>query len=108
MSLFADMTSAALLAQDTLTEITGEGSFTITGDSTTYTGVFNEINESDPLTPTGIKTIRMLTIMATKDQFNAAPSAAPRVTITAKGSKWVLQSTTDMPLHYRLTCRPLT
>lgn len=108
MSLFADMKSAALLAQDTLTEITGEGTFTISGDSTSYTGVFNEINESDPLTPSGIKTIRLLTIMATKDQFTAAPQAAPRHTVVAKGTTWILQSTTDMPLHYRLTCRPLS
>lgn len=107
MSLADTLASAAAQAQSVLAELTGEGTFTLSGDATEYTGVFNEFNELDPLTPTGIKQVRQLTIVATKAQFTTAPSAAPRRSLTAKGITWSVQSVTDMPQHYRLTCRPI-
>lgn len=113
MSLFASQISlAAKTAQSVmapLTDTTGaDGIFTFDSAPTTnVVGVFNEFNAADPLDPSGVRNIRLLTIFAEKSQFASAPSAAPRQTITAKGRTWTLQSTTDLPNHYRLTCRPV-
>lgn len=101
------LASAAAQAQTVLAEMCGDGTFTISGDSTEYTGVINEFNELDPLTPSGIKQVRQLTILATKAQFTTAPSAAPRRSLVVKGITWSVQSVTDFPLHYRFTCRPI-
>ena len=106
MSLNAELAAAAIEAQTALADIQGGGLFTISGDAKPYTGVFYEHNEADPLGRAGIENIRLLEIVATKAQWTVAPSAGPRRTLTAKSQLWILVSTTDMPLHYRLTCKP--
>ncbi len=107
MSLFSELTSTAVEAQGIFIDMTGEGEFIITGDSTTYSGVLNEFDAMDPLTPAAIKTIRMLKIKATKAQFSAPPSSAPRTTLTVKGVKWTITSITDTPLFYFFNCKPV-
>jgi hypothetical protein len=110
MSLYsAQIALAAKTAQIVLAPLTDEsgeaGVFTLGG--TDYTGVFYEVNATDPLDPTGVRCLRQLTIHAEASQFASAPSAHPRTTLTAKGRTWTLTSTTDLPNHYRLTCRPV-
>ena len=107
MNLSSILTAAAAQAQTILAPIaepTGEGEFTLSGAD--YTGTFNELNETDPLDATGIRRIRILYIFATKAQFDTAPSAATRTTLTAKGATWTLAAVTDLPQHYRLVCKP--
>lgn len=108
MDLSPIIAHAAKTAQCVLAPLgdpANDGQFTIAGDSTVYVGVFNEFDATDPLDPTGIKNLRLLTIEALRTQFSAAPSASPRKTLTAKGKTWVIQSTTDHPNFYKFTCR---
>lgn len=109
MNLAPVIAHAAKYAQGILAPLgdpAGVGEFTIAGDTTTYVGVLNEFDATDPLDPTGIKNLRYLTIEALRTQFSSAPSASPRKTLTAKGRTWVIQSTTDHPNFYKFTCRP--
>ena len=119
MNLAPIIAHAARTAQGILAPLgdpDGEGEFTVTGDASalTYVGVFNEFDSTDPLDPTGIRNLRFLSIRVLKAQKNATYEAAlaaclkasPRTTLTAKGRLWVIQSTTDQPNFYGVTCRP--
>jgi hypothetical protein len=106
MSYAAQITAAATTAQTALAaacDAAGTGTFTLAG--TTYTGVFNEQEASDPLDPTGTRRVRYLFILATRAQFSSAPSAGTRPALTAAGRTWSLVGVTPMPQHYRLVCR---
>ena len=118
MNLAPIIAHAARTAQGILAPLgdpDGEGEFTVTGDASAYTyvGVFNEFDATDPLDPTGIKQIRLLTIRALKAQKNSAHEtalalclkAAPRRTLTAKTKSWTIQSVSDQPNFYGVTCR---
>lgn len=109
MSLYAELASAAAEAQTILAPIcdpSAAGDFTLSDRTGTFVGTFNEFDAQDPLDVSGIRTIRLLTILATRDQFDTPPVSAPRTSLTAKGATWLVTSVTDMPFHYRLTCRP--
>lgn len=106
MDLTSILSAAAAEAQSILAPISdpeGRGEFTFGGAD--YTGTMNEQDEEDPLDVAGIKRVRQLYIYATKPQFDSAPTAAPRATLTAKGATWSVQSITDLPQHYRFVCR---
>ena len=104
----AQLALAAKTAQAVLAPLADSsgaaGVFTLGGAD--YTGVFYEVNAIDPLDATGVRSLRSLEIHAARSQFSAAPAAAPRTTLTAKGRTWVLTSVTELPNFYRLTCRP--
>jgi hypothetical protein len=109
MSLSSLLASAATQAQRVLAPLCdpdGEGEFTLSSHSgETFIGVFEEQNEVDPLSSTGVDRVRALFIVATKVQFTTEPKTAPRITAVAKGVTWSVQSITPLAHHYRFTCR---
>lgn len=109
MSLAALLTRAATTAQRTLASMDGAAASTSTNftlNGTAYQGVIVEGTALTEPTATGYEVIKELRITATRDQFAAKPSAAPRLPVTALGGDWYLTAVGESSLHYFLTCRP--
>lgn len=95
----AQIANAATTAQSILGE-----TFSIAGDSTEYSGVMEEIDNTLPPGVTGYEVKRTLMITATSAQFSSAPTAATRKKVTARGSVWTMSAVRPGPFHYHLTC----
>ena len=109
MSFNALLRTAATLAQSTLSKMAGAASATadnFTLNGTTYQGVVVEVSAQVPVSVTGYEIIRELRITATRDQFAAKPSAAPRLPVTALGASWYLTNVEEGAVHYTFTCKP--
>jgi len=109
MSLASLLRTAATQAQGVLAQLAGAttssaSNFTLNG--TTYQGVVVEVSAQVPVSVTGYEIIRELRITATRDQFAAKPSAAPRLPVTALGVNWYLTNVEEGAVHYTLTCKP--
>jgi hypothetical protein len=101
------LASAARTAQRTLSGMAdpdNTGEFTLSG--ATYTGVPNlRVVGMEP-GPNGLVRIEELDIVATAEQFDAIPSAAPRKPVTALGRSWWLTKVGPPGVSYTLTCVP--
>lgn len=100
-SFSAQLTAAAATAQTVLGE-----TFTIEGDTTTYTGVVDEREGLLPATINGLELVKELIITCTKAQFTSAPSAAGRPKVTVRSTTWTMTAVRNGPFHYHLTCVP--
>lgn len=103
--LSTTLTAAAAEAQRLLApaaDPTNSGEFTIAGDSTTYVGVMEEDPNLLIPTPNGFEKVSAIKIATTRAQFSAAPSAAGRPKLTARGKTWNLTSVTPGAYHYQL------
>ncbi len=108
MSLASEMQAAAAEAQGILAELggakPGKKNFTLSGVA--YFGVLHETSAQMPGTATGAEDVRVLEIVATRDQFAARPDAARRPSVGAYGKRWTLTSVGESGIHYRFTCVP--
>ena len=103
--MLAAFSAQLLAAASTAQTVLGE-SFTIEGDTTTYSGVVDVGEAILPATVNGYQTVKQMVITATSAQFSAAPSAATRPKITARSETWTLTAVRAGPFHYHLTCVP--
>jgi hypothetical protein len=108
MSFADEIRSAATEAQGILGELggaqPGKKNFVLNGVS--YFGTVVERAALDPITGTGIESIKELVITATQSQFAAAPKAAPRSIVAAQNRNWLVVSVGNHPPLYEITCRP--
>lgn len=107
--MHAQLQAAAAQAQRTLARMAGAAALTTTNftlSGTAYQGVIDEISAPADGTGTGIETIRLLQIVATRPQFAAKPDAATRPVVAALSANWLLTEVRETPLHYILLARP--
>lgn len=106
MSLHAQFSVAAGLFSSALgSPAEPAGQFSLGG--TDYLGVLSEVRGQYEGLGQGIEVIKELRIVATRDQFSAAPDPSLRPQLTARGSTWVLTSLEQSEIHYMLTAVPL-
>lgn len=107
MNLSPLLAAAAAQAQSILAPLTDPddlGVFTLSG--TEYTGVLKlRVVGMEP-GPNGLRRIEELGIIATAAQFASAPSAAPRVAVTALGRSWWCVRVEPLGAQYQLDCVP--
>lgn len=113
MSQFSDqLAAAATEAQSILAPMVdpdANGTFTLAGvtnalDGTAnLTGVMSIFDNVAVPTANGFEEQRQIKISATRDQFTAAPDAAARPRLTAKGEQWTLTAVEPGGQFYTLT-----